>query len=171
LGRKEDSRLLAALRRAETGVADNDAAAQDDTDPAAFLRHISDAVHVGAVPQPNDMSRMASALDRILTGEAADTAFGFKPKRGQRTSSNRTRLDQRNRLLSEAATRLYGGLPKAAQAQRLHTQLTRYRANAWERERSNEAPPGTANELFWRALKCHDRELSVRTLRLILATS
>ena len=69
------------------------------------------------------MSRMAVAIDRILNGEPADTALDLKPKPGQRSWGTRTALDQRDRLLREAAKRFYVGLPVAAQAQHIHVQL------------------------------------------------
>ena len=112
---------------------------------------------------------------RILTGEAADPVFGLKPKPGQRSWCTRTALDQRDRILREAAGRFYGGLPVAAQAQHLHVQLTRYSATAWVRERAFEACPdcrrGMIDELLWRALRHHDRVLSARSIRDILARS
>lgn len=143
--------------------------------PEVRLRNISAAISSGVVPDWNDMLWLAPGLVRVSNGEPADAAFGFKTKRGQRSTATRAALDQRDRLLREAATRFHGGLPKAAQAQRLHTQLMRYRASAWERERCAESCPGrhlgTIYEFLWRVLKLADRGLSARTLRLILATS
>ncbi len=124
---------------------------------------------------PQDRDLLATMIERIAAGEDAAAALGVKRAPGQRTLRTCAALAERDRLLREAAKRFYGGLPVAAQAQHLHVQLTRYSAIAWVRERACEACPdrhrGTIHELLWRVLRLHDRVLSARSLRLILATS
>ena len=88
-----------------TNVTDRMADKAAVPDAASFLRRISDAVRTGAAPDPNDMLRMANAFDRMLGGEPADKALDLKPKPGQRSWATRTALDQRDRLLREAAER------------------------------------------------------------------
>ena len=106
-----------------TNVTDRMADKAAVPDAASFLRRISDAVRTGAAPDPNDMLRMANAFDRMLGGEPADKALDLKPKPGQRSWATRTALDQRDRLLREAAERFLGGLSVAAQAERLHNAI------------------------------------------------
>jgi hypothetical protein len=118
---------------------------------------------------------MTTVIDRILAGEQADTAFGLKARPGQRTWRTCAALAERDLLFREAAARFLGGLSLAEQAQRLSVELSRYHATAWQRERASDLCPdrhrGTIRECLWRVLKAHDRVLSERSLRLLLAAS
>ena len=124
---------------------------------------------------PEDRDLLATMIERVACGEDPAAALGIKRGPGQRSWGTRTALDQRDLLLREAAERFLGGMSVAAQAQHLHVQLTRYSATAWARERVCEECPdrhqGTIHELFWRVLKLHDRVLSARSLRQILAAN
>jgi hypothetical protein len=154
-------------------VANSDTVSKGDIDPSAILRRISDAVHHGSTPSPDDMLRVAEAFDRILVGERADDALDLK-KCGRRVLETRVKLNQRNDLLCEAAKRFFPDLSISAQATRMAAELRRYCAIAWVNDMASDACPkrhrGTVREAFYLALKCHDRELSSRTMRLILAT-
>ena len=124
-------------------------------------------------PQGRDL--LATMIERIAAGDDAATALGVKRAPGQRKWQTCAALAERDRLLREAAKRSLGGLSVAAQADRLHKELSRYCASAWRRERVCEQCPdrhlGTIQECLWRVLRHHDRVLSARSLRLILATS
>jgi hypothetical protein len=139
------------------------------------LRRIAAAIRAGRALDREDEHWLATVLDRILTGEPADVALGLKARPGQRTWHTRAVLTERNRLLKEAARRFLSGLSLAEQAHRLSIELSRYRATAWQRERTSDHCPnrhhGTIREFVWRALKLHDRPLSARSLRLVLAAS
>ena len=119
--------------------------------------------------------QLAESLERIASGEDAATALGIKCSPGQRAWRTRTALSERDRILRNAAARFFKGLSVAAQADRLHKELSRYYASAWQREQICAQCPdrhlGTIHKFLWRALKMHDRVLSARSLRLILATS
>ena len=142
--------------------------------PHARLAAVAASLRDGTLGQ-QDRDLLATMIERIAAGEDAATALGVKRAPGQRKWHTCAALAERDRLLREAAKRFYGGLPVAGQAQNLYVQLMRYSASAWVRERACEACPdrhrGTIHELLWRVLKLHDRVLSARSLRLILATS
>ena len=142
--------------------------------PHVRLSAIAADLRVGAL-DPETREQLAESLERIAAGEDAATALGVKRAPGQRTLQTCAALAERDRLLREAAKRFLGGLSVAAQADRLHKELSRYCASAWQRERVCEQCPdrhlGTLHECLWTVLKLHDRVLSARSLRLILATS
>ena len=142
--------------------------------PHVRLSAIAAELRVGALDS-EAREQLAESLERIASGEDAATALGVKRAPGQRSWGTRIALDQRDRLLRGAAECFLGGMSVAAQAECLHKTLSRYCASAWQRERVCEQCPGrhrgTIHELLWRVLKLHDRVLSVRSLRLILATS
>ena len=158
-----------------TDITDRAISSNAETDASTYLRRISSAVRAGIAPDRNDLHWAAAAFDRVLSGEPADAALGVKVGPGQRSWETRAALDQRDRLLRDAAKRFLGGLSVAAQADRLHKELSRYCASAWQRERTYERCPdrhrGSMHECLWLLLKLHDRVLSARSLRLILATS
>jgi len=141
--------------------------------PAARLRRIAVAIRAGHAPDRDDELWMATVLDRILAGEPADVAFGLKAGPGQRTWRSCAALAERDRLFRAAAARFLGGLSLAEQAHRLSVELSRYHATAWQRERASDLCPnrhlGTIREFLWSALKQHDRLLTGRSLRLVLA--
>ena len=143
-------------------------------DPYARLAAAAANLRNGAL-DPETREQLAESLERIAAGEDAAAALGVKRAPGQRTLQTSTALAERDRLLREAAERFLGGLSVAAQAECLHKQLSRYCASAWQRERVCEQCPdrhsGTLHECLWAALKLHDRVLSTRSLRQILAAS
>ena len=124
---------------------------------------------------PENRDRLAEMLGRAVAGVDAAEALGIKRKPGQRTWQTGEALVERDHLLREAAAQFLTGLSVAGQARRLHLEWSRYHAGAWQRERVLERCPdrhvGTVRELLWRVLKLHDRVLSARTLRLMLARS
>jgi hypothetical protein len=145
------------------------------TRPAERLRRIAAAIGAGRALDRDDEFWLATVLDHILTGEAPDVALGLKAGPGQRTWQTRAALAERDRLFREAAARFLGGSSLAEQAHRLSIELSHYHATAWERERAYDRCPdrhlGRLGEFLWHALKRHDRPLSARSLRLVLAAS
>lgn len=123
---------------------------------------------------PEDREQLADMLDRIANGADAAAALGLKRSPGQRTWRTCAVLAERDRLLRVAAARL-AGLSITEQAMALHTELSRYHATAWQRERTYECCPerhaGKITELLWNILKVHDHLLAARSIRLVLAKS
>ncbi len=143
-------------------------------DPHARLAAAAASLRNGTLgPEGRDL--LAAMIERIAGGEDAAAALGVKRAPGQRTLQTCKALAERDRLLRDAAERFLGGLSVAELAHRLHKELLRYSASAWQRERVCEQCPdrhlGTIYEFLWRALKLHDRVLSARSLRLILAAN
>ena len=94
---------------------------------------------------------------------------------GRRTPQTLLLLDERDKLLFEAA-RFYPGASDREVARRLRTALSRYRAGRWERgDRTEPLCPlrhrGTITELLWMILKVHDHLPSDRTIRRALPGS
>jgi hypothetical protein len=142
--------------------------------PLARLAILAARLRMGIL-DPQTREQLAESLERIADGEDAAAALGVKRGPGQRTLQTCAALAERDRLLRHAAERFLGGLSVAAQAEFLHKELLRYSASAWQRERTFEGCPdrrrGTIYECLWRVLKLHDRVLSARSLRQILAAN
>jgi hypothetical protein len=94
-------------------------------------------------------------------------------RRGHRSNETLLRLDERDHFLREAARLHCVGMSDRQAAAFLRTRLARYRASAWERDRSEDGcPPRLANRIeasCWRILKCRDAVPSERLVRLVLA--
>jgi hypothetical protein len=95
-------------------------------------------------------------------------------RRGHRTAETLLRIDERDKLLAEAALRLPQQSALAA-AHKLHEILSRYRAGAWRRECAAESVPprriGQVEEFCWKILRLRDYRPSTRTIRRALAAN
>jgi hypothetical protein len=95
--------------------------------------------------------------------------------RGRRRPLTLLHLSVRDHFLRAAAVIYCTGMSDRAAAAWLHTKLARYRECAWRRDRVEElCPPrlaGRINALMWCVLKCSDRVVSERLIRLVLARS
>ena len=125
-----------------------------------------------------DVEAIADALDAFLAGRAdtLDEALGLPRRRpGERTRATELAINERNRIVREAAARHYPALRPAAQAKELATELGRFRATAWVRECEAETCParhlGSVQEACWHILRCRDNALGEEAIRKILGTS
>ena len=93
--------------------------------------------------------------------------------RGRRSPGDVLARAVRDHLLRIAADRFCAGMSDRAAAKHLHTKLSRYRAGAWRRDRSEALCParhrGTVNELMWLVLKIRDAIPGDRMIRAALA--
>ena len=94
--------------------------------------------------------------------------------RGKRLPLTLLHLTVRDLFLRAAAEIHCGGMSDRQAAAFLHMKLARYReCGAWQRDRAEaECPPrlaGRVNALMWCVLKCHDRVVSERLIRLVLS--
>jgi len=142
--------------------------------PHARLFALADGLKRGTLDAQH-RCQIAEMIERIAGGDDATAALGLKRRPGQRQWTTCAALAERDRHLCEAAMRFFLGLSFAEQARRLHTELLRYHATAWQRERTLDACPdrhtGNLHEFLWRALKAHDHVPAARSIRLILARS
>jgi hypothetical protein len=95
--------------------------------------------------------------------------------RGRRTPLTLLHLSVRDLFLRAAADIYCSGMSDRAAAAWLHTKLARYRECAWHRDRVEElCPPrlaGRIEGLMWCVLKCADRVVSERLIRLVLSAA
>lgn len=142
----------------------------------APLRSLFDFVAAG-VPLPDrDRLALAEGLGCFFAGEAElDEALGLRAEvPGGRTARTMAALDERDRLLREAARDFLPDLVEAHQARELHRRWTLYEASGWRRgERSLPTVPahrvGTLEGRLWAVLRLRDNVLSERTIRRTLA--
>jgi hypothetical protein len=103
---------------------------------------------------------------------ATDLAHAAPLGRGKRSNETRLRLDERAKLLREAA-RFFPGASDREVARRLHEALSRYGAGAWRRERACEVCPlrhrDKLAEMLWAIFKVYDHTPSEGTVRAALA--
>jgi hypothetical protein len=94
---------------------------------------------------------------------------------GHRTPADMLSRNERDHFLREAARRHCVGMSDRQAAAWLHTKLSRYRENAFRRDRSEALCParhrGTITELLWCVLKVRDSLPSERLIRLVLSQS
>lgn len=135
------------------------------------------AEHLEALPDRDpDLDLCLSGLARFLAGEAGlEEAMGLRTVAGQRSARTRATMDERDRMLREAAAEFFPGISFDAQADAIHTRWQRYAATGWLRERALDVVPphrtGTLEERFWTILRARDHVIARRTIRLILAAS
>lgn len=95
--------------------------------------------------------------------------------RGHRTGVTLDAINQRDRLLRQAADRFCAGMTDRAAAAMLHTKIARYRSGAWRRDAAELLCPvryrGTITELLWCLLKVRDAVPSERLIRMVLSRS
>ena len=95
--------------------------------------------------------------------------------RGHRLPQTLLLIDERNRLLTEAARRFYPGASDREIARQLRAALSRYRDGRWRRDRSLPTCPaqhqGKLTALLFCLLKTRDALPSERLIRLVLAAS
>jgi hypothetical protein len=93
--------------------------------------------------------------------------------RGQRSPADVLARAIRDHLLRTAADRFCVGMKDRPAAEFLRTKLARYRASAWQRDRSEVQCPdrhrGTVTELLWTILMIRDAIPGDRTIRAALA--
>jgi hypothetical protein len=144
------------------------------TNPHARLATLAAGLRTGTLG-PEDRELLADAIEQVARGADAAAVLGLKRRPGQRMWATYATLAERDGLLRDAAACFLGGCSVAEQARRLHTELLRYHASAWLRERTLDQCPtrhvGNMHEFLWRALKVHDHVPAARSLRLILAKS
>jgi hypothetical protein len=153
----------------ECAVADVHEATQSKPHPLLRLSRFLTAVIAGLPPELDDLHWFSDAASRVANGESADTAFGFKPKHGQRSYNAQTAFEERNSILRLLGD-VHRGLSKSEKAKRVYNQINRYRTTAWKQDRRN-GTCAICHEPLFRVLKYTERNLSIRTLRYILATS
>jgi hypothetical protein len=92
---------------------------------------------------------------------------------GHRLPITLLRLTVRDHFLRLAADIHCAEMSDTAAAEWLHKRLARYREGAWRRDRVEElCPPrlaGRIDALMWCVLKCSDRLVSERLIRLVLS--
>jgi len=95
--------------------------------------------------------------------------------RGHRLPLTLLHLSVRDHFLRAAADIYCTGMSDRAAAEWLHKKLARYRECAWRRDRVEQlCPPrlaGRVEAMAWCVLKCSDRLVSTRLIRLVLARS
>lgn len=134
-------------------------------DSAAALRRLNGGHH----------HALADLLDAIDAGRA-EIRETIRP--GQRSAATRERQAERDRLIREAAPRLYPELRPSQAAQLMARDMARYASatwRAWSGGRAAETCPPSlehdARGVAWRLLKAGSDIPSARTIRRILATS
>lgn len=143
----------------------------------APLRSLADYLATGAPVPEQDRGHLAEGLARFLAGEATilEEALGIREAGSQgRTPQFMAALDERDRLLREAARDFLPDLLEAHQARELHRRWTLYEASGWRRgERSLPVAPahgvGTLEGRLWAVLRLRDNVLGERTIRRTLA--
>jgi hypothetical protein len=93
--------------------------------------------------------------------------------RGKRLPMTLLHLTVRDHFLRLAADIHCVGMSDRQAAAYLHKRLARYRECAWQRDAPEECCPprlaGRVNGLMWVVLKCSDRVVSQRLIRMILS--
>ena len=147
----------------------------DQLAPLLLLARSAAALRARALAEEDaDMLMLASAFEEILQGrDLLEHLLG--PKRKQRSRNLATQLVQRRHegLICKTAARFFEGSAQA-QAEQLHSELVRYAAGAWRREREHEkcsAPAESLKAALWSILTARDYVPSARTIRALLARS
>lgn len=154
-------------------VAANDNTQRDAAHPISFVPTV-------LVPAPAPVVRAglrAEARQRepvALMGNALAGRTGHPQRgRGRRLPATLEALDRRDQLVREMAGRFFVGYSASATASAIHTELIRYRASGWVRERVEPECPvrhrGRLREFAWHILMTKDFIPSVRALRRTLA--
>jgi hypothetical protein len=95
-------------------------------------------------------------------------AYEVPERRGHRRPETLAALDERDRLLSECASRFMPGDSARAAAHRMHDALVRYQCGPWRRERTSSGMPAHRHgpgAYYWRLLKVRDYVPSERVIR------
>jgi hypothetical protein len=91
---------------------------------------------------------------------------------GHRLPMTLLHLTVRDGFFRLAAEIYCTGMSDRQAAAWLHTKLSRYRSGAWRRDRSEKLVPrrlaGRVDALMWCVLKCSDRLVSERLIRMVL---
>lgn len=126
-----------------------------------------------AVSPEEDAAACSQAVQRVLDGEAEglDDAFGLRPGPGERHWRKVAALHRRDDLIRKAAAEHFVGLPHREAAERIASELGRYRASRdWRRDRAATACPLTGIKAkWWQILKLLDRDLGPSRIRQVLA--
>ncbi|MBA4033200.1 MAG: hypothetical protein C0480_01150 [Bradyrhizobium sp.] len=104
----------------------------------------------------------------MMLVRATDIVHGATPINHGRTPAVRLVLDERRKLLAEAA-RFFPGQSRRETARQLHTALSRYRDGRWRRDRAEATCPmqhrGKLLQVMWTILKVRDQLPSMVTIR------
>ncbi len=143
----------------------------------APIRALADFLDA-AGPLPEPVQRAAEGLDRFLAGEipSLEEALTERPAWSQeRKAGTVAVIEERDRLLRQAAADFWPGRNASAQARELHRAWSRYRVAGWQRDRVLEAPPaaraGTVEGRLWAVLRLRDDVIGWERLRRILVAS
>jgi len=129
------------------------------------LQRVADALAAGLVPEAEDATAHAAALQSYLAGSDLAAALGLTCGPGQEDARLALRRQRRDGYVRTAAEFW-------PVAEDLHLALSRYAASGWSRERHLADCPshriGTPLEVLWRILHEIDRVISSRQIREIL---
>src|SRR4051794_38755553 len=104
-------------------------------------------------------SRLVGAIISVVVigGSSLEEFLGITTAPGHRKISTQIALITRDQLIREAACKLFPASSLAAQADKIHQALIRYRASAGRRARVLDSCParhsGTVSEICWQILK------------------
>jgi hypothetical protein len=85
--------------------------------------------------------------DRAAVSSAIEAAYRRGREDSEREISHRERLAARDAAIRRALSEHYAGMPATTSAKALASDLTRYAAGPWLRERALQAPPPGASAL------------------------
>jgi len=142
--------------------------------PVDRLRTLAAALRGRNTIAEDTADDLADGIEAYLEGEAElESALGLKPAPGGRQWRTEQAINERDRVLREAAALYWPDRPVAEQAREMAAALARYAATGWPRHRSLAACPerlhGTFSALAWHVLRARDFVLVERVLRRILA--
>ena len=116
-----------------------------DQHPIARLRRIAANVADGNPLEPSDGAWLADKVHQYIAeaplGATLDSVFDLAPAPGQLPWWSVENLDNRNRLIVEAARQFFPDLKPSRQAAELARRGRRYEASAWRRDRQSESMP------------------------------
>lgn len=126
-----------------------------------------------SVSPAEDAAACSEAVQRVIAGEAEglDEAFGLLPGPGERHWRTVAALHRRDDLIRKVAAEHFVGLPHREAAERIASELGRFRASHdWRRARAATACPLFGiKAAWWSILKLIDRDLGSSRIRQVLA--